>query len=867
MSKTSLFELGPEQLNKLLSIGREKLDESDDPKNEPSELTAGERSPVGKPGGWIGRYKLIRMLGEGGMGEVYLAEQEHPIKRQVALKVIKPGMDSKRVIARFEAERQALALLDHPNIAHVFDAGTTKAGRPYFVMEYVKGLSITEHCDHHRLTIEERLRLFQQVCQGVQHAHQKAIIHRDIKPSNIVVSMRGEKAVPKIIDFGIAKALSQPLTQRTLATEDTQLLGTPEYMSPEQADMAKEDIDTRSDIYSLGVLLYVLLTGLLPFDSDTFRTGGLENIRQIIRETEPKTPSTRLTKLGEEGKKLAENRRTEINTLAKNLKKELEWIPLKAMRKDRTERYRSASELSDDIENYLNGAPLIAGPLSAGYKVKKFIRRNCILVGGIAAVLVVLIAGIVTSTLFAVRAERARSQAQDVSDYLMKSLMDTGRDGALLERTWEDFLDNAVKGLEGRFEDQPLVEAELRYSLGHKHTDARKFDTARELLERAHQLRVQHLGPADERTLQTAMMLVYTYSLAGQYDVAIEMWTDQIEFIRETLGDGHWRIMLLKTILADMYWTLGNYKEAEACLDEALKRWEPLRDRPIFRFRLFAIHKQRGRNYLAQGRYTEAEQALRQALEMNFPPGVRTLTCKKNLSSVYRAQGRYAEAQQLCETVLNTMREDLGEDHWATLGAQCELGRILMEQGRLPEAKKLLSETLRSHRIKYGNAHGNTISFIKALAVVRTRQGEYADANDLFTEALKDRKYPFDESHPETLETMNDFGVLRREQKSYPEAEKLLRQALDGRKLKLGKDHPACFESMHELAVLYKERARYEEAEELIQKAIKGRRLKLGNQHPHTIESIKSLIDLYEAGTKPEQAAKWRSQMPFKGAP
>jgi len=241
MSKTSLFDIGPERLNKLLSIGKEKLDADDDSKAKSSELTSGEKIPDEKPGSWIGRYKMIRMLGEGGMGEVYLAQQEHPIKRQVALKIIKPGMDSKRVIARYEAEKQTLALMQHPHIAGVYDAGTTLTGRPYFVMEYVMGLSITEHCDRHRLTVENRLKLFLQICRAVHHAHQKGIIHRDIKPSNILVSTQDDQAVPKIIDFGIAKALSIPLTERTLATEDSQLLGTPEYMSPEQADIAIDD--------------------------------------------------------------------------------------------------------------------------------------------------------------------------------------------------------------------------------------------------------------------------------------------------------------------------------------------------------------------------------------------------------------------------------------------------------------------------------------------------------------------------------------------------------------------------------------------------------------------------------------------------
>jgi len=359
----------------------------------------------------IGRYKLLSVLGEGGFGIAYLAEQKEPIRRQVALKIIKPGMDSKQVIARFEAEQQALALLDHPNIAHVFDAGTTQNGHPYFVMEYVRGIPITEHCDKNKLTIEERLKLFQSVCQAVQHAHQKGIIHRDIKPSNILVLVQGQNAVPKVIDFGVAKALGRPLTDRTFFTEQGQLIGTPEYMSPEQAEMAERDIDTRTDVYSLGVVLYELLTGALPFDSDTLRSAAIGEIQRIIREEEPPKPSTRLSSLGEEATEIAQSRRTDIAALARRLHKELEWIPMMAMRKERDRRYRSAADLGQDIENYVNGDPLIAGPETARYRLKKVIKRHRGFVAGVAAVLIVLVAGVVVSTIFAFGQARAHAEA------------------------------------------------------------------------------------------------------------------------------------------------------------------------------------------------------------------------------------------------------------------------------------------------------------------------------------------------------------------------------------------------------------------------------------------------------------------------
>ncbi len=324
----------------------------------------------------IGRYHILETLGEGGMGVVYKAEQRHPVRRIVALKLVKLGMDSRTVIARFEAERQVLALMSHTNVARVFDAGITDTGRPFFVMEYVSGEPITSYCDRHRLSTRRRLELFRQACDAVHHAHQKAIIHRDIKPSNVLVCVQDGHPVVKVIDFGVAKALHQRLTEHTLFTEQGQVIGTPEYMSPEQAEMNVLDIDIRTDVYSLGVLLYELLTGALPFDSKSVRAGAFLEMQKLIREVDPPRPSTRLSQLGEQGDRIASNRSTDIISLGRELHGELEWVPLKAMRKDRTERYRSASELSDDIDNYLHYRPLIAGPQTPTYRVRKFARKH-----------------------------------------------------------------------------------------------------------------------------------------------------------------------------------------------------------------------------------------------------------------------------------------------------------------------------------------------------------------------------------------------------------------------------------------------------------------------------------------------------------
>jgi len=364
------------------------------------------------PGRQVGRYKLLNILGEGGCGIVYLAEQRRPVKRRVALKVIKPGMDTKQVIARFEAERQALALLDYPNIAHVYDAGTTSNGRPYFVMEHVKGIPITEHCDREKLAIEERLDLFIKVCEAVQYAHQKGIIHRDIKPSNVQVAFQGGQAVPKIIDFGVAKAISQPLTERTLVTEQGQFVGTPEYMSPEQAEMTTQDIDTRTDIYSLGVVLYELLTGTLPFDSNTLRKGGVGHIRLMIREEEPKTPSTQLSTIsGEESVRIAQLRRTDVRALGRKLHGDLDWITIKAMEKDRTRRYETAHGLARDIKRHLNNEPVTARPLSRLYRFQKLVRRNRGIFVGMAVVAVALLMALTVSAVSLVSERQARRAA------------------------------------------------------------------------------------------------------------------------------------------------------------------------------------------------------------------------------------------------------------------------------------------------------------------------------------------------------------------------------------------------------------------------------------------------------------------------
>ena len=839
MAKKRIFGLDPRKLDKILSIGTEDVDVSDiEGKKSP---TAEEDTPAKKfdapnataslgmlaeqPGAQIGRYKLLSILGEGGMGIVYLAEQKRPIRRQVAVKVIKPGMDSKRVIARFEAERQALALLDHPNIAHVHDAGATEAGRPYFVMEYVKGLPITEHCDRHKLSIEDRLNLFRQVCLAVHHAHQKGIIHRDIKPSNILVSLQDDQTIPKIIDFGVAKALAQPLTERTLATEDSQLLGTPEYMSPEQADMATEDIDTRSDIYSLGVLLYVLLTGVLPYDSTTFRKGGIEHIRQIIRETDPKTPSTRLSRLGDEAKKVAESRRIEVATLAKKLHKELEWIPLKAMRKERSERYRSASEFAEDIENYLKGTPLLAGPPSAIYRLKKFIRRNRVLVAAFFVVAVTVLLGLVATTTMYLRAEHQAQISEAVSTFLRNDLLasvDPGK-GKGRDVTVRSFLDTASESLNGKFKNEPFVEASIRDTIGTTYRNLGEHKAAEPHLERALRIRQEYLGADHLDTLNSVGILAWLRCDQARYKEAAELLEEAISTSRRVLGEEHVRTLGFANTLGCVYVDLGRYDEAEQLYLKSIpiaQRVLGAKDRLI----LFFMVGNLGQTYAAQGRYKDAEHQYLETLRLREgfwdDENIWTLAYKSYLAEVYIKQKQYEEAQRLYLQILPIQRRVDGDENFRTLRSMRGLAQVYTHLDKYVEAESLFSEAMKNHQTVFGMEHRDTLRCTNGLAKLYMFQGRFNESESLLIEALEIRRRTLGDDHPETLETKND------------------------------------------LAILYKEQGDYAKAEPLLIEAVEGRRLKLGDTHPHTLESWNNLIALYEAWNKPEKAEEWRSKQP-----
>jgi serine/threonine protein kinase/tetratricopeptide (TPR) repeat protein len=840
----------------------------------------------------IGPYKILEALGEGGFGIVYLAEQTKPVHRRVALKVIKPGMDSKAVLARFEAEEQALALMDHPNVAKVFSAGTTEQGRPYFAMEHVSGVPITEHCDRQKLSIEERLDLFMKTCDAVQHAHQKSVIHRDIKPSNILVAFKDGQPIPKVIDFGVAKAISQPLTERTLFTEQGQLIGTPAYMSPEQAEMTAQDIDTRTDIYSLGVLLYELLTGALPFDPASLRQAAFDEIRRIIREVEPPKPSTKLSSMitagGDDSTSAARNRRADPRTLNRHLRGDLDWITMKALEKDRARRYASASDFAADIRRHLTHEPVVAGPPTAAYRVKKFVRRNRGLVTGIAAVFSVLVTGMIVSTILYAQADVARRDAVESqaaaeqargSEEVQRQRAEVERDRAIAaEKLAEQRLAEVVEA-----RDQAKKEAEksasvidfLRQMFSSIYpwmSQSKRHDvTVREVLDEAATRVETELGSQPEVEAAIRYTIGMTYSGLGLNSEAEPHLRRALATFRETHGNEHVVVADALLMLGGTLAGKGEYVEAERLLREALSIYRDREEGEEASWRLALVIGALANVAAAFGREDEAESLYIEAMVISrkvFGDKSRPVAWNLiGLAGVVGDQDRNDEAERLFREALEIYRNTLGEEHSSVASCMSGLGNQLTEQGKYEEAERLLREGLLMSRKLLGNEHPVVAGALHHLAWNLANQGKNNEAERVFHELIPLKRKISGEVSSSLAQALHAFAVLRESQEQYGEAAELCRQALTMKRQVLGHEAPSTVECMSDLGRILGEHRRYDEAERLAREALRlNRRFSEDGIFPkddrRLLESLDNLASvLYGKGADGEAEQLYREAL------
>jgi serine/threonine protein kinase/tetratricopeptide (TPR) repeat protein len=860
----------------------------------------GERSAEGEgPGATIGRYKLLQQIGEGGFGVVFLAEQREPVKRRVALKIIKSGMDSRQVIARFEAERQALAMMDHPNIAKVLDAGCTEAGRPYFVMELVKGAPIVEYCDGARLSTAERLEIFTGVCHAIQHAHQKGIIHRDIKPSNVLITLHDGVPVPKVIDFGIAKAINHELTEKTLFTQHRQMIGTPAYMSPEQAALSGLDIDTRSDIYSLGVLLYELLTGITPFDSDALLKAGFLEMLRIIREQDPPRPSTRLSGLGETGTRNAQLRHVPDSTkLSLLLRGDLDWIVMKCLEKDRTRRYATAIGLAADVRRHLRDEPVEAGPPRPMYRIGKFIRRHRAAVIGAAAAAVLLVAGVVATSsamLWAMSSKDRLAEALDnesrraaelehviqfqerqlqsidvprMAGSIREAVLDEVRaavaqDGASpeeiqaqVERVEEamaganfsnvalstlrsEIFVGAVTAIETEFADQPLLQARLEETLAPILSRSELADMAMAPVRHSFETRERLLGADHPDTLSSQSSIAQLLVVQGKLAQAEPMLQEILEKQRRVLGDEHPDTLISVADLGRAISYQNRSAEAEKYFREVLDVRRRLLG-PEDPDTLTAIAEM-GEVLLGQGRFAEAEPYIREALAARRK--VLGDDHRDTLDSVYGQAmleyrlGNASDAEACLREALGTARRTLGDHHSRTLNFMGALAAALQAQGQTDEAMSLCSEALACSLRTRGPDFPGTMILMHNYGLLLLGVGEYARAEEHFQEAFERRRRNLGEEHRDTLRSLVNLGSAVLAQGRLDEAGRLCAQAIESFRSTLSKDHQSESTALLNMAKIRRAQAMYAVAEQYARQAVERYAARGGEHHPDTLRA------------------------------
>jgi len=768
-----------------------------------------------------GRFRLLRLLGEGGMGQVWLAEQMAPVRREVALKLIRSGAFDPSILRRFIVERQSLAIMDHPAIAKVFEAGATSQGQPWFAMEYVPGLPITEYADLHRLDLRERVELLAHACDGVQHAHVKSVIHRDIKPANVLVVEVHGKPVPRLIDFGLAKATTPSAPDQSLHTRLGLISGTPGYMSPEQAHANPQDIDTRTDVYSLGVLLYVLLTGLQPFEIRRRAPPPIDEWLRQLREDEPPWPSAKLAADRESAATSAADRLTEPRTLIRQLRGDLDWITIKALARDRERRYGSAAELAADLRRYLQHEPVLARPPTWAYRTRKYLRRHRLGVA-VAATLVLLLAGFSVVQSMQLRViTRERDRVTRISEFMtdmFQAADPTETSGR--EVTARTVLDRASADIRSGLHQDRETQAQLMHVMARSYVNLGLYRDALALARSASEARAQLYGPNDARTLDSRELYGWTLSRANQDAEAEPVLRDVLARERTTLARGDPRLLEAMRALSTVLVNEGGHNgEAEALvrqhLDLARTTFGPASLQTV---RAMGVL---GRLLLDEGRYAEAERTLRRLLDVaprtlraDHPQILQAMTYlgfsvasqrrEQEAEVIYRkalaeqmrvvgpehslttmtmdwlavclgAQGRFEEAETLSRAAFATRLKSLGPEHYETLTSMFNLGEVLRGEGRLQESESILREAVSRSVHALGAESTDTLATQSSLAKTLNAEGRYADAEQLARSTL-DAQLPILGPHdPDSIATQRELGKALAHEHRYAEAVSLLR--------------------------------------------------------------------------------------------
>jgi serine/threonine protein kinase/tetratricopeptide (TPR) repeat protein len=858
------------------------------PSIDESTLTAGagllQNQFTARPGDRFGPYKVLEEIGQGGCGAVFIAEQEQPVRRRVALKVIKLGMDTRQVIARFEAERQALAMMDHPNIAKVLDAGSTDTGRPFFVMELVRGIKITDYCDQHKLTTTDRLRLFMQVCQAVQHAHQKGIIHRDLKPSNILVTLQDGAAVPKVIDFGIAKATAnQKLTDKTVYTALEQFIGTPAYMSPEQAEMVGLDIDTRSDIYSLGVLLYELLVGETPFSSEELLSVGLDDMRRTLREKDPAKPSTKLNTMTQADlTAIAQHRQSEPPKLIKLVRGDLDWVVMKCLEKDRNRRYETANGLAMDVKRYLANEPVAASPPGRIRRFQKLVRRNRLAFAAAGAVLASLIIGLGVSTWMFFKEQQDRHQAeaerriaeteafksQQVAQFLKDMLHGLGPSVALGQDTimLRGILDKTAERVSRDLKAEPMVEAELRNTLGDVYLELGEYQKAEAMQREALAMRRKWLGNEHLQVAESLRDLADALRREGKYAESETLLRDSLAIFRKRLGNGHEDVAGLLVLLGDVLRYEGKLDEAELMERQGLAMWKKMLTTEDERVgvalnNLALVLRSQGKLGEAEGMFREALALYKKVLGNENPEIAITLD---NLADVLLDQGRWTEAETLERETLAMRRELLGNENPKVADSLNKLARVLYQQGKLAEAETMFHEAQAMLSKLPGSESLITADVLGNLAHLRQSQGELSEAETMEREALViERRLQGDEGLAVGKSLAHLAGILLAEKK-FADAEAAARECLSIRE-RVIPGHWRTFSVRSVLGGSLLGQKKYAEAEPLLLSGYEGMKQREtaipAENKPLLNEALQRLVELYEQTSRSEQAAECKKEL------